>query len=232
MRSDKGEAFLMRRNGKSYREIAAALGVAPGTLSNWFKGVDFSEAIREELTKQATRKNTQRLKDLNKTRGIALKVHYELAEKEALKEMNLYRNVPLFSTAIAAYWGEGDKLSKNQVRMTNTDPAMLKIFVVFLETLCDIPREKMRLALFTYSDLSEKTCKRYWSRQLGLKNFHKTQVLPGRHETRRLPHGVCTVVVSNSYLKKKISVWIDHLPEMVLNTVPRARSKTLHKQKK
>lgn len=219
MRSDKGKAFVLRREGKSYREISAELGVARSTLSNWFKGVDFSEAIREELTKAATKKGTKRLKELNRVRGIALAVQYESAEKEALKEMKLYRNIPLFTTALALYWGEGDKRNKHQVRITNTEPAMLYVFIEFLIKICGVKKEKISLALFSYKDLSEQKSKRYWSKQLGITQYHKTQVLPSRHETNRLPYGVCMVVVSNTYLKRKLMTWIDHLPEMVLNTV-------------
>ena len=193
------------------------------TLSNWFKGVDFSEAIREELTKAAAKKSSRHIQSLNRTRGIALKVQYELAEKEALKEMKLYRNVPLFTAAVAAYWGEGDKQSRHQLRMTNTDPEMLKIFVTFLRQICGVSDDKIRLAIFIYTDLDEETCKRYWRRKLGVKQFHKTQVLPSRHKTKKLTHGVCTIVVSNTYLKKKLDTWIDQLPEMVLNTVPKKK---------
>ena len=225
MRSDKGDAFLMRRAGKSYREISAELGMSMSTLSNWFKGVDFSEAIREELTKQAATKNSHRLQELNRVRGLALDVKYELAEKEALKELKLYRNIPLFTAALALYWGEGDKRSKNHVKITNTDPKLLAVFVQFLTSICGVEASKIRLALFIYPDLSESNCKSFWSRQLGINNFHKSQVLPSRHQTNRLPYGVCTVVVSNSYLKRKLTTWIDQLSEMVLNKVPKNKKR-------
>lgn len=225
MRSDKGKAFILRREGKSYREISRELGVAKSTLSNWFKGVDFSEAIREELTKEAAKKGRKQLESLNRVRGIALKVKYELAEKEAQKEMQQFRNIPLFTTALGLYWGEGDKVSKNQIRITNTDPNMLVVFLDFLQKLCGVEKENIRLALFIYEDLNEAKCKRYWKRKLKIHVFHKTQILPSRHKTKRLPYGVCTIVVSNTYLKVKMNTWIDHLPEMVLNTVPQRRKK-------
>lgn len=44
-------------------------------------------------------------------------------------------------------------------------------------------------------------------------------ILPSRHKTKRLPYGICTLVVSNTYLKQKMLVWIDQLPNMVLNVV-------------
>ena len=220
MRSDKGKAFVLRRSGKSYREISDELGVAKSTLSNWFQGVDFSTAIRSELSKRATKKGAQHLRELNRVRGIALQVHYELAEKEALKEMELFRRIPLFTAALAAYWGEGDKTTKNQVRITNTDPRMLHLFLQFLLHICQADKHKISLALFLYEDLDEAKCKRYWTKHVGIKKFHKAQILPGRHKTKKIPYGVATVVLTDSYLKRKLQVWIDHLPEMVLNTVP------------
>lgn len=220
MRSDKGKAFLLRREGRSYREISDQLGVAKSTLSNWFKGVDFSAAIKEELTKQATKKNRAHLQQLNRTRGIALTVQYELAKKEALQELKRYRNVPLFTSAIGIYWGEGDRATKSIIRISNTNAQMLQVWVAFLTRICGVPTEKIALAMYLYEDLDETKCRRYWSRQLGIKKFHKTQVLPSRHKTKRLPYGTCNVVVVNTYLKKKLMLWIDQLPEMVLNTVP------------
>ena len=225
MRSDKGRAFILRREGKSYREIANELGVAVSTLSNWFKGVDFSAAIKEELTKKANKRNAVRIRKLNRVRGVALDVHYELAEKEACKEMKLYRNIPLFSAALAAYWGEGDKVTRNHIRISNSDPQLLHMFLQFLLTLCSADRSRISVALFLYEDLDEAKCKRYWSRQIGLRKFHKTQILPSRHKTKRLPYGTASIVLTDSYLKRKIMFWIDHLPEMVLNTVPTSKKR-------
>jgi hypothetical protein len=217
MRADKDFAFSLRKQGKSYREISAELGVATSTLSNWFKGTDFSEAIRQELTKSAIHTSTMRLEGLNKARGDTLSALYARAEIEAIHEVNLHVTNPLFVTAVASYWGEGDKLNKNQLRITNTDPVMLKIFVKFLLEICKVPKEKIRVALFIYEDLDEYTCREYWSKQLELTEFHKTMILPSRHKTKRLPHGICTIIVTNSYLKRKMSVWIDQISKIILN---------------
>lgn len=217
MRADKDKAFALRQQGKSYRDICDKLGMSKSTLSNWFKGVDFSEKIRKSLVEESKRTSSTRIKDLNRTRGETLRASYEVAKQEAQMEMEKYKNDPLFISAVFVYWGEGDKLSRNQVRLTNTDPKMIQIFLEFLLIICKVPIEKIKLALFIYTDLNETVCKNFWSDITGIQKFHKTQVLPSRHKTKKLPHGVCTVVVSNTYLKKKINLWIDQLPEMVLN---------------
>ena len=220
MRTDKELAFTLRKQGKSYREIHNELGMSVSTLSNWFKGVDFSEEIKKSLTTQSKIKSTKRLHFLNKVRGDLLAAHYEQAKKEALEELENNLHNPLFIAVIAAYWGEGDKLSRNHVRLTNTDPAMLRMFVTFLKNYSHISMDRVSLALFIYKDLDNETSKKYWANEVGITKFHKTQVLPSRHKTRRLPYGTCAVILTDSYLKRKMSVWIDQMPKMVLNMVP------------
>ena len=219
MRTDKEEAFVLRRSGKSYNEIATTLGMSRSTLSVWFKGQDFSVEIRKSLTVNAAAESTARLHKLNKVRGDSLKASYYRAMVEATLELEIHKNSPLFIAAISAYWGEGDKRSRSNVRLINTDPVMLQLFIEFLLRVCLVPKENMRAAMFIYPDLDEQTCKEYWKKMTGISTFHKTMVLPSRHKINRLPYGTCSVIVSNTYLKKKMLLWIDQLPKIVLNTV-------------
>jgi transcriptional regulator with XRE-family HTH domain len=220
MRTDKQLAFELRKQGKSYKEIHAELGMSVSTLSNWFHGHDFSEAIKRYLNEQNIIKGTERLRTLHKIRGASLDAHYEQARIEAANDLQKYIHNPLFVAAIASYWGEGDKAKNGQVRLANTDPKMIKLFSDFLTTFCAVPKHKLRGALYIYPNLDEEACKKFWIKETGLQHFHKTMVLPSRHKTRRLPYGTCTILVSNTYLKKKMLFWIDQLPEMVLNMVP------------
>ncbi len=219
MRIDKEEAFALRRSGKSYNEIARTLGMSVSTLSVWFKETDFSEDIRKNLTDKNIEIGSMRIRALNKRRGDTLVALYEQAEIEAEKELQAYINDPLFVTVVAAYWGEGDKATKAQVRLINTDPMMLKLFLIFLLKVCHADVDKISLALFLYEDLDESQCKEYWSKQVGINKFHKSQFLPSRHKTKRLTYGTCSVVLTSTYLKCKILFWIDQLPKIVLNTV-------------
>ena len=219
MRTDKEKAFTLRRSGKSYNEIAATLGMSRSTLSLWFRGHSFSEEIRKSLTLNAGPENTLRLHKLNKIRGDSLDALYYRAMVEATLELEMHKNNPLFIAAISAYWGEGDKRSRNNVRLINTDPVMLVLFIEFLVRFCCVPKENIKAAIFIYPDLDEQICRTYWEREIGIADFHKTMVLPSRHKTNRLQYGTCSVIVSNTYLKKKMLLWIDQLPKIVLNTV-------------
>ncbi len=217
MRTDKEIAFSLRKQGKSYKAICAELGMSKSTLTNWFKGFDFSEAIKKHLSQEVYDVSKIRLEELNKVRGASLRALYERAEEEAMEEMGHHVHNPLFTMAVATYWGEGDKVVNGQVRIINTDPYMIKIFKQFLLEICSVPESKIRGALYIYSDLDEADCKNFWIKNTGITRYHKTMVLPSRHKTRRVENGICSLVVSNTYLKRKILFWIDHLPKMVLN---------------
>lgn len=219
MRTDKELAFALRKQGKSYKEIHRELGMPVSTLSNWFHNVDFSEEIKRSVIAKAQLKSTAHMQVLNRARGDLLRAHYAQGEIEALQELKDNINNPLFICGVTAYWGEGDKLTKNQVRLANIDPQMIKLFINFLTIFCYIPKDKLRLALHIYEDLDDVKCQTYWSEVTGLNHFHKTMVLPSRHKTRRLPYGTCTVITTNTYLKRKLLLWIDQMPEIVLNMV-------------
>jgi AcrR family transcriptional regulator len=220
MRTDKDVAFSLRKEGKSYNEIASALNVAKSTLSNWFKGQDFSADIKRSITDRAIKTNSTRLLALNKARGDLLQAHYEQGLLEAKDELVKNINNPLFVNGIATYWGEGDKLHKNHIRITNTDPQMLRLFVEFLKEFGHFTTNDMRLALFLYQDLDVEDCKAYWIKHTKITKLHKPMVLPGRDKRRRLAYGTATVVVMNTYFKRKLLYWIDQFPKIVLNTVP------------
>lgn len=216
MRTDREKAIKLRKQGKSYNEICAELGMSKSTLSNWFRGLDFSQEIKRNLTEESARISSSRMRDLNRIRGETLKATYEIALQEAREELEIYKDNPLFISAVIAYWGEGDKVQKGQVRIINTDPNMIKLFKKFLLEICKVPEGKLYGALYIYLD--EQVCKSFWSKETGITRFHKTMILPSRHKTRKLKKGIFNVGVSNTYLKKKMLLWIDQLPKIVLNS--------------
>lgn len=214
MREDKRKALQLRSSGKSYREIKNLLGVPKSTLSDWLTKICWSDRIKRELVKKANEKNTIRLRDLNKIRGKHLARLYREAKDEARREFEYFKLHPLFISGITIYWGEGDKLSRHLIKVGNTDPSMIRIFVKFLHEICGISKKAMRAYILLYPDLEPSRCTDFWVKKSGLsiKNFNKYVVIQGRHKTRRLPYGVCYITVGSTYLKEKIRVWLTLLP--------------------
>lgn len=219
MRKDRTQATEMRKSGKSYLEIEARLKIPRSTLSEWFNSEAWSIEIREKLDKAAREGHRVRLMELTKTRGKHLAEAYEQARQEALKEFAVLKYHPLFVAGVMLYWGEGDRATNGLVRLTNIDPVMLHVFILFLEEICGIPGGDIRAGVLIYPDLDEKECREYWSRETGLpiENFRKSVQIQGRHKTKRLHYGVCNVYTTSTYLKAKLLRWITLLSHELID---------------
>jgi len=220
MRADKEAANKMRRDGKSYTEILAALKIPKATLSNWFGHVNWSRDIRKKLTAAAGIVSTERIRELDRVRGKHLERVYGEARGEARKEFEGLKYNPLFIAGLMLYWGEGDKVTKQSTRLINADPEMIRLFVLFLREVCRIPKEKIRAQAIIYPDLDPDGCIAHWSRAAGIprNSFTKCSVIIGRHKTKRLSHGTCTIYVSSTYFKVKMLEWLSRLPKELMST--------------
>ncbi len=219
MRSDRNRATTLRMMGKSYREISRELGVPVSTLSDWFKGEIWSVSVKDKLNKLNFSAAKVRMEHLNTIRGGKLAKHYETAEKEAREEFELLKYHPLFIAGLMIYAGEGEKTTKHQVRIANINPRLISIFKLFITEICKVPEEKIRAWLLLYPDLLEERCINYWivEGKLGGVQFHKTMVIKGKSEVKRVHYGVCNVVISSSYLKRKMIVWLELIEKELAN---------------
>lgn len=213
----KLRAIVLRKRKRSYREIAELLHVSKSTVSYWFKEINWSKNIQKQLTDRAKRLNQKRLVHLNNLKKIKWQKIYHKAETEAKKEFENLKMSTLFITGISIYWGEGDKNFQNgRVRVSNIDKKLLTVFRVFLQQICNVKNEKIKAYILLYPDLDQEICMKFWSKSIGIpkNNFFKPSIIQGRHKKHRLDYGVCTIHVSDKYLKKKILTWLDLFARM------------------
>lgn len=219
MRKDKEEAMRLRKEGKSYRQIRAKLKIPLATLSDWFRDVDWSKEMRNRLSEAAVRESSVRMRELGKVRGEHLKKVYEEAKEEARAEFKYLRYNPLFIAGIMLYWGEGDRLTNGQTRLSNADPELIKLYIEFLRKACRVPEEKIKASLLIYPDIDEESNRRFWSFATGIpfSRFSKSVRIEGKHKTKRLSYGVCSVLVLSTYFKVKVLEWMKLLPKALLD---------------
>lgn len=220
MRHDKTKIFELRKAGKTYREIQKESGgISRSTLSEWFKNEEWSKNIRKSNTERLIKISIENLKRLNDGRRIMLDKKYKEVEKEAKKEFNLFQKDPLFFAGLMLYVGEGDKRTKGIIRIANIDFFIHRIFIKFLITFMKVKIENLRLSILLYPDLNIDICKKKWSRELGIpmKNFYKPQVIIGRSKVKRLHFGVGSIIISNSFLKRKLLLWIELSKSFLIN---------------
>jgi len=126
----------------------------------------------------------------------------------------------LYGLGVGLYWGEGTKLNKNSVRLGNTDPDLIKIFIRFLKTTYKIDESKLRFGLQIFTDMDHNNSQKYWRKVLGVPadKFYKTVVTPSskigtyRNKTR---HGVLTVYFNNTKLKKIIDEDLSNIEKFI-----------------
>ena len=211
MRNDKQRAVALRRRGLSYNAIGRKLLVPKSTLSEWFSGLVWSEALKRDLTRKAFAKVYPQLRAMSKARAAMWEEWRESARRGAVNEFSEFVKDRLFIAGILLYWGEGDRNPRNAVRLANTDPRMIAIFSRFLRKYCLSGGHKMKISLVIYPDLSAERCQSYWSKVSGISevDFSKTQIIQGRHPVKRLSYGICYIGVNSRQIKEKILKWIE-----------------------
>jgi len=212
MNPDKEKAFELRRSIKSYKAIHKELGIPLSTLSGWFKNEEWSTEIRDRLGKEQSLSFPKKLEAMvkaNKERWGKIHQSYRDA---AEKEFESLKDNPLFLAGIMLYWGEGEKKQKSSaVRLSNSEPEMIRIFNIFLTKTLKIPQNKIWGWLLLYPDLVDSVQKNFWSKATGLSlgQFTKSTYIKGRHPSKRLSYGVCTIIVRNRALKERVLKWLE-----------------------
>ncbi|UCG41216.1 MAG: hypothetical protein JSV07_02865 [Acidimicrobiia bacterium] len=186
-------ARRLRREGRSYREIAAETGVPRGTVVSWCMDIPVPEEVAAE-----TRARTH-------PSGVARNTQWRRREQideiraEARGEVRRWEDSP-WVAGVLLYWGEGDKTS-NAIGMSNSDPALLRYFISWCRRYLD-PDAEFVLKLNLHADNDEAAARCWWESELGLPNtqFHKTYLKPNGtgHRKNTLHHGVYQVRMRRS----------------------------------
>jgi len=177
------------RGGLSMMEIAKEVGYSPSGVKHWMDKYNIPRRSWSEATYVKRNPN-----------GDPFKIKNKLNLKES--ELN--------GLGLGIYWGEGDKSSNNtSVRLSNTDPTLIKKFKEFLVKIYGVKKEKFRYSLVMFNDGDKIKAVKFWEAHLGIKRnqLGKIVIIPpqgrGTYKEKN-QFGVLTITVSNSKLKEKI----------------------------
>ena len=112
----------------------------------------------------------------------------------------------LFGLGVGLYWGEGTKADTGSVRLGNSDPAIIRIFIKFLVKFFNIDKNDLRFHLHTFTDIDIEEAKNYWKKELKIEEsqFNKPLVtITGKlgNYRKKSKYGVLTVYYSNTKLR-------------------------------
>jgi len=122
----------------------------------------------------------------------------------------------LFLAGLFLYWGEGAKNSSATVALSNTDPKMISFYLKWLECL-GIPKDKLKIKLHLYSDMSESSEKAYWSKVTGLpldsfrKTYLKETKLANLSYKNGFGHGTCMIIFQEVKLHEYVLMGLDYI---------------------
>lgn len=97
-----------------------------------------------------------------------------------LTAIDTLEKAELYGMGLGLYWGEGTKVNQHSVRLGNSDPELIKMFMRFLVVLFDVNKNDLRFGLQVFSDISSDECLSYWVRILAVKHsqFYKVHITP------------------------------------------------------
>lgn len=180
---------LYRGQKSSMQDVASQLHCSLHQVQYWLKKYKIKARSRSEALYQKYNPN-----------GDPFKM------KESLNKDDMF----LLGMGLGLWWGEGSKLHHGTIRLGNTDPRLIKMFVNFLVHICGVKPEKVRYGLQIFSDLDPKLAKQFWIENL---DIHPDQFFPkivvtasGKLGTyrKKSPYGVLTVYCANIKLRKNL----------------------------
>lgn len=207
------QALKIRLEGKSYNEICRDLSVAKSTLRTWLAHAVLSDEARKRLSARVKAGSFVLIKR-NKMQTHVARQRATQIRAEASAMIHKMTNENLLLVGAVLYWAEGYKRPKirdgkeitaHVVSFVNSDPAMVKAFIAFLERIMDVEPSHIILTMRLYPHINETEAARYWLNVTGLKreNLRRTTNMisgasRGRRPFNRLPYGTLQISVNST----------------------------------
>lgn len=211
---ERNKAIALRREGESIRDIAKKVGVSKASVSLWVRKVPLTVVQRRKLSRNGFSA------DVIEKRRLA-RIHRTQTEHRAImhaaaKSISSLSKHELWLLGTALYWGEGGKTNHGSARLSNSDPAVIKIMMRFFREVCKVPEQKFRGHVHTFSRLNVEKAERYWSEVSGIprKQFFKAYAKPSvasKNKKDSLPYGTFQIYVNNTELFLTIMGWIEKI---------------------
>ena len=226
---EKDLATGLRKLGLSYSEIQKQVPVSSSSLSLWLHKIKLSGDQKFRLFQkgeESRKMGSAVLKKsrIDKTRKII---------SETSSEIRNLDKSDLMLFGLALYWAEGSKQKEHdpskEVIFSNSDPAMIKVFLKWLERCVEIPKRRIIFEVYIHETYKRtpKELLSYWSAltryPLGRFKrvyFKKNKVSSFRKNRGVDYHGVLRIYIRRSTdLNRKITGWIKGVQREFLGKV-------------
>ncbi|MGH2982202.1 MAG: hypothetical protein ACRDKV_09210 [Solirubrobacterales bacterium] len=185
------------------KEIAARLGVSPGSVHLWTVDIQIAPEHSARNRRVGAKLRGENWKELNRQRRLA----YQREGRSRARQGDA-----LHEAGCMLYWAEGSK-KRNTVAFSNSDLHMVCFFKRFLTQCFEFKPASLtlRLNVYTGNGLSVRAIEDYWLRALKLPRTclrgHTLNHMPTSSSGRkknRLPYGVCTLRLNDTGIVQHI----------------------------
>jgi transcriptional regulator with XRE-family HTH domain len=205
--ADRERARALRRQGRTYRQIAAELDVSQSTLSMWLRDLPHPEPDRSA--------HAAHMRRIRSAKSEALRS----AEKAAaFAEVGAVSDRELMLLGVALYWSEGAKdkpyARREAIDFINSDPGMVRLFLRWLDlTGVEHSRRQYRISIHESADVA--AAEEYWRGVIGGPEPEFRRATLKRHNPRTVRkqtgahyHGCLSVKVrQGSGLYRRVEGW-------------------------
>ena len=190
------------------REIASLVGVSRSSVSRWVADIELTEAQHEVLRQRNPAYNRQ----LAGRSTVAQQSRARRSAAQLRGRKAARRGSTLHVAGCMLYWAEGSK-NRNQLRFSNSDPQMLRLFARFLRECYGVPDDRMRVWCNLFADHAERQeeVEAFWLDVVGLPRTCLTKSTVNRFSSwskrkrlNVLPYGTCRLSVSSTQLVQEI----------------------------
>jgi hypothetical protein len=199
---------LRREEGCSIKEIARRLGVAQSSVSVWVRDIELTPDQHDAL--RARNGMHDRQLAARRAHIVQARSRREACQRGGRDLARL--GDPLHLAGSMLYWAEGSK-RRNHVRLSNSDPEMLRFFARFLRECYGVPDDRMRVWCNLFADHAERQreVEDFWLDVVELPRTCLTRSTVNRYSSwskrkrlNVLPYGTCRLSVSSTALVQSI----------------------------
>ncbi len=206
----KEKAILLRKDGKSYTEIAKELNVSKTIVSIWLKKYRLSESETIELRNNIkSRIEKGRVKALISIRSK--KVYRDMIlYDEAKKTFEVNIKEPFFSYGLALYEGHGTKKA-NYYNFTHKDVETHLIMLNWVNKYIVINEDKLKFKVFISSGDEAIEKVDFWSNKINIPEenivtyVYKRGVVARNKDKKE--NGILSVMYNDVKVINKINAW-------------------------
>lgn len=217
------QAILLRKKGKSIKQIAKLLEVSVSIVSLWCREVKLTEKQIEKLKRRKVR--VRHLRRLAKKSHLEKLVRVKKLTDESIADIQPLTEKELFLTGLSLYWAEGFKsVKEGRLGFCNSDPRMIKFIIKWFEKALKLKKEDFILRTEFNQSHQDRTeeIKEYWSKitRVPLEQFEKPyyhrSVWLKEYPNKNNYFGVLRIRVRrSSELLHKTRGWISGLTQSV-----------------